>query len=260
MGKVYIVGAGPGDPELLTVKAWRVIQQAEVVVYDRLVSPEILELIRPGAERIYAGKQEGEQHEIQDRILELLLEYGRLSKRVVRLKGGDPMVFGRGAEEWEFLAAHGIETEIVPGISSAVAVPSLAGIPLTFRGVAASFAVVTGHCCGGERSDWARYAAVDTLVILMGVKNRAHIAAQLIAAGREPGTLAAFIENGSTPRERVVTTTLSQVAEGLVEVMAPAVFVVGDVVSIRQRLAPVQPGMLQRRQAQAPIKPLQVFA
>jgi uroporphyrin-III C-methyltransferase len=236
MGKVYIVGAGPGDPDLLTVKAWRTIRQADVVVYDRLVSPEILRLIRPGAERIYAGKHEGEQHQTQRRILELLLEYGRGSKRVVRLKGGDPMVFGRGGEEWEFLAAHGIETEIVPGVSSAVAAPSLAGIPLTFRGVAASFAVATGHCCDGGQTDWGRYAAVDTLVILMGVKNRAHIAAQLIAAGRKPGTLAAFIENGSTPRERVVTATLSQVAEGQVEVMAPAVFVVGDVVSLRQRL------------------------
>jgi uroporphyrin-III C-methyltransferase len=223
---------------LLTVKACRTIQQADVVVYDRLVSPEILELIPPGAERIYAGKHEGEQHEAQDRILELLLEYGRRSKRVVRLKGGDPMVFGRGAEEWAFLAAHGIETEIVPGVSSAVAVPSLAGIPLTFRGVAASFAVATGHCREGGQTDWARYAAVDTLVILMGVQNRAHIAAQLIAAGRRPDTLAAFIENGSTPRQRVVATTLSQVAAGQVEVQAPAVFVVGEVVGVRQQFAP----------------------
>ncbi len=240
MGKVYILGAGPGDPDLLTVKAWRTIQLADVVIYDRLVSPEILDLIRPGAQRIYAGKREGEQHETQDRILDLLLEHGRSSKRVVRLKGGDPMVFGRGAEEWAFLVAHGIETEIVPGISSAVAVPSLAGIPLTFRGVAASFAVATGHCLEGERTDWSRFAAVDTLVILMGVKNRAHIAAQLIAAGRNPETKAAFIENGSTPRERVVVTELSEVAAGRIEVQAPAVFVVGDVVSIRQRLAPGQ--------------------
>jgi uroporphyrin-III C-methyltransferase len=241
MGKVYIVGAGPGDPDLLTVKASRVVQQADVVVYDRLVSPEILRLIRPGAERVYAGKHEGEQHEAQGRILELLIEYGRRSKRVVRLKGGDPMVFGRGAEEWAFLAAHGIETEIVPGISSAVAVPPLAGIPLTFRGVAASFAVATGHCREGERTDWRRYAAVDTLVILMGVKNRAHIAAQLIAAGRKPDTKAAFIENGSTPRERVVATELCQVAAGEVEVQAPAVFVVGEVVNIRRQLAPGRP-------------------
>jgi uroporphyrin-III C-methyltransferase len=238
MGKVYIVGAGPGDPDLLTVKAWRLIQQADVVVYDRLVSPEILELIHPRAERIYAGKHEGEQSQAQERILELLLEHGRRPKRVVRLKGGDPMVFGRGAEEWAFLAGHGIETEMVPGVSSAVAVPALAGIPLTFRGVAASFAVATGHCRAGQQTDWARYAAVDTLVILMGVENRASIATQLIAAGRPPATPAAFVENGSTPRQRIVTATLSQVAEGRVEVQPPAVFVVGEVVSIRQRIAP----------------------
>jgi uroporphyrin-III C-methyltransferase len=241
MGKVYIVGAGPGDPDLLTVKAWRLIQQADVVVYDRLVSPEVLELIRPGAERIYAGKHEGEQRQAQERILELLLDYGRRPKRVVRLKGGDPMVFGRGAEEWAFLAGHGIETEIVPGVSSAVAVPALAGIPLTFRGVAASFAVATGHCREGQQTDWARYAAVDTLVILMGVENRASIAARLIAAGRPPATPAAFIENGSTPREHVVTATLRDVAEGRVEVQPPAVFVVGEVVSMRQRLEPHAP-------------------
>jgi uroporphyrin-III C-methyltransferase len=237
MGKVYIVGAGPGDPDLLTVKAWRVIQQADVVVYDRLVSPEVLELIHPRAERIYAGKHEGEQHQTQERILELLLEHGRRPKRVVRLKGGDPMVFGRGAEEWAFLAGHGIETEIVPGVSSALAVPALAGIPLTFRGVAESFAVATGHCREGANTDWARYAAVDTLVILMGVENRASIASRLIAAGRPPDTPSAFIENGSTPRQRVVAATLRDVAEGRVDVQPPAVFVVGEVVRIRQQFA-----------------------
>lgn len=252
MGKVYIVGAGPGDPDLLTVKAWRVIQQADVVVYDRLVSPEVLELIRPGAERIYAGKHEGEQRETQERILELLLEHGRRPKRVVRLKGGDPMVFGRGAEEWAFLAGHGIETEIVPGVSSAVAVPALAGIPLTFRGVAASFAVATGHCREGQATEWERYAAVDTLVVLMGVENRVFIAGQLIAAGRPPETPAAFIENGSTPRERVVTATLRDVAESRVEVQPPAVFVVGEVVRIRQRLAP-QPALSASAAANCPV-------
>ena len=238
MGKVYIVGAGPGDPDLLTVKAWRLIQQADVVVYDRLVSPEVLELIRPGAERIYAGKHEGEQRQAQERILELLLEHGRRPKRVVRLKGGDPMVFGRGAEEWAFLAGHGIETEIVPGVSSAVAVPALAGIPLTFRGVAASFAAILARTATFKNLLLNPHRAVDTLVILMGVENRASIASRLIAAGRPPDTPAAFIENGSTPRERIVAATLRQVAEGRVDVQPPAVFVVGEVVRIRQRLAP----------------------
>jgi uroporphyrin-III C-methyltransferase len=235
MGKVFIVGAGPGDPELLTVKAHRVLREADVIIYDRLVNAEILEFASPWAERIYAGKHEGEQEREQQRILALLLEHALQDKTVVRLKGGDPMVFGRGAEEWAFLAAHGVETEIVPGVSSAIAAPALAGIPLTFRGVATSFAVATGHCRDGQNTDWDRYSGVDTLVILMGVKHRAAIAAHLIAAGRAGDTPAAFIENGSTERERVVETTLAEIAAGRVDVEAPAVFVVGEVVALRQQ-------------------------
>jgi uroporphyrin-III C-methyltransferase len=214
MGKVYIVGAGPGDPELLTVKARRIIQVADVILYDRLVSAGILELAPLQAERIYIGKHEGKQTEIQDRILELLLEHGRHRKVVVRLKGGDPMVFGRGAEEWAFLNEHNIKTEIVPGISSAMAVPALAGIPLTFRGVATSFAVATGHCRDGANTAWEQYAGVDTLVILMGVGARVSIAKRLIRGGRSAATPVAFVENGSTAGERVVVTSLEEVAGG----------------------------------------------
>jgi len=233
MGKVYIVGAGPGDPDLLTVKARRLIEQAGTIIYDRLVTPAILSLAPPRSQCIYAGKEEGRQSETQARILDLLLEHGRQPDTVVRLKGGDPMVFGRGAEEWAFLIQHGIDAEIVPGVSSAVAVPALAGIPLTFRGVATSFAVATGHCHDGENTAWESYAHVDTLVVLMGVGRRVSIAGRLIAGGRDPSTPVAFIENGTTDRERIVITTLQEIADDRVAVEAPAVMVVGQVVTLR---------------------------
>lgn len=230
MAKVYLVGAGPGDPDLLTRKAARVLETAEVVLHDRLCGEGVLALIPPRAKRIDVGKHEGAQEATQKRILQLMLHYARLGRRVVRLKGGDPMVFGRGGEEWSFLQEHGVEVEVVPGVSSAVAVPELAGIPLTFRGVASGFAVVAGHCRGGCNAQWRQYAGVDTLVILMGVKHRAAIAAALMEAGRRGDEPVAFIENGSTPRQRVVRSTLAAVAAGAVQVEAPAVFVVGEVV------------------------------
>jgi uroporphyrin-III C-methyltransferase len=243
MSKVYLVGAGPGDPELLTVKAWRLLQRADVVLYDRLVSPEVLEVVNPRAHRIYLGKHEGQQQEIQEQIYSAFLRFsgngGGLRRTIVRLKGGDPMVFGRGGEEWMFLAAHGIAAEVVPGVSSSVAVPALAGIPLTFRGVSQSFTVVTGHCQKGA-PEWTRYAAAETLVVLMGVKHRAEIAQALIDAGRPTDLPAAFIERGSTPEERVVVTTLGDVARGEVEVESPAVFVIGEVVNLRSLLVQKQ--------------------
>lgn len=233
MGKLYITGAGPGDPELLTVRAHRVLQAADVILYDRLVSPAVLAIANSRAKLICVGKHEGDQERLQNEIFRLVLHYGRQPKTVVRLKGGDPMVFGRGAEEWAFAAEHGIETEIIPGISSAVSVPALAGIPLTYRGIAASFAVVSGHCVGGVNTEWDRYANAGTLVILMGVKHRTLIASSLIAAGKPAQTPAAFVESGTTPKERVVITTLAEIAAGSVQVEAPAVLVVGEVVSLR---------------------------
>ena len=232
MGKVYLVGAGPGDPELLTVKAARILQQAEVVVYDRLVSADVLALASH-ALLIDGGKRRGEQERIQDFINRTLLEHAGSGRAVVRLKAGDPMVFGRGAEEWEYLLARGIDVELVPGISSALAVPSLAGIPLTCRGVAASFAVIAGHRENFIRTDWAQYAAIDTLVVLMGVDNREYIAESLIRAGRPASQPAAFIENGTTNRQRVVETTLGEIAHGRVDVSAPAIFAIGEVVRLR---------------------------
>ena len=236
MPKVYLTGAGPGDPDLLTVKAARLIGQADVVIYDRLVSAEILALARPDALLLFGGKQQGEQERIQNEIQELLLAHAAPGRLVVRLKGGDPMVFGRGAEEWSFLASHGIDVELVPGISSALAVPSLAGIPPTLRGVAVSFAVITGHRQNMEPQEWARYLMVDTLVVLMGIENRQQIARNLIQAGRSSDEPVAFIERGSTDRERVVISKLSEVARGQVDVASPAVFVIGQVVRMRTHL------------------------
>lgn len=234
--KIWIVGAGPGRRDLLTVRACEALAVADVVLYDRLVSAEVLALARPGAILEDAGKEHGRQEEIQQKILEDLDRYARRFRHVVRLKGGDPMVFGRGAEEWAWLRERGWDVEIVPGISSALAAPALAGIPPTFRGVARSFAVVTGHCCEPEGTDWAALAGVDTLIILMGVARRASIAAALIAAGRMPEEPVAFVENATLPAERTVTADLGSVAAGLVDVSSPAVMVVGETVRMRELL------------------------
>lgn len=235
-GKVFLVGAGPGDPELLTLKAARVLSECDVVLYDRLVAPAILERVRPGAELIYVGKHEGEQQRVQSQIFDLLLKHALEGKTVVRLKGGDPLVFGRGAEEWAIARERGIEVELVPGISSAIAVPGIVGIPLTFRNVSQGFAVLTGHCRDGLALNWRAYAGIDTLVVLMGVKNRVFIAQALIAAGRDGDEPVAFIERGATPEQNVVVASLREVAAGEVTVENPAVFVIGHVVKVREAL------------------------
>jgi len=235
-GKVYLIGAGPGDPDLLTVKAQRILRTVDVVLYDRLVSPEVLLVVNPAAELIYVGKHEGEQESTQNLIFDLLLDRAREGKTVARLKGGDPCIFGRGAEEWLHLVRSGVEVEIIPGLSAALAAPALAGVPLTYRGLSSSFAVVTGHSASGSGPHWQDYARIDTLVILMGVKERASIARALIHAGRPADEPAVFIERATTPRERVVDTTLGDVAAGAVEVESPAVFVVGAVAALRAEL------------------------
>jgi uroporphyrin-III C-methyltransferase len=239
MSRICLVGAGPGRADLLTVRAARLLAQAGAVVYDRLVSAEVLDLLPSGAERHYAGKAEGEQDLIQPAILELLEDCARRHELVIRLKGGDPMVFGRGAEEWLWLARRGWDVEVVPGVSSSLAVPALAGIPVTCRGISGGFAVVTGHRQGDGCQDWAAWAKADTLVVLMGVARRQQIAACLIAHGRSPDEPAAFIENGATPRERTLVTTLGDIAAGRTAVHAPAVLVVGQVVGLRAQLLPL---------------------
>ena len=235
-GKVYLAGAGPGDPELLTVKTLRILEKADVIIYDRLVSAEILALANPDATYIYAGKSHGQQEAIQTEIFGWMLHYADRAGIIVRLKSGDPTVFGRSGEELEFLAAHGIEAEVIPGISSAIAGPAHAHIPLTYRGVSGSFAVIAGHREGLTTLDWSVYRGVDTLVVLMGVEHRDIIAAALLAEGRPADLPVAFIENATTARERVVESTLGDVARRRTDVHAPAVFVIGEVVRLRARL------------------------
>ncbi len=239
--RVLLVGAGPGDPDLLTVKALRALQSADVVLYDRLVSAEIVALANPQAEFIYTGKDEHQQEAVQKEIHRLFLLHARFGKNVVRLKGGDPFLFGRGAEELQFLRSHDIDVEVIPGITSALGVPALAGIPVTFRNLSTSVTVATGRSCASKQTDWSRFARVETLVLLMAVANRAGIATALIAAGRAASEPAAFIERGTTPDERVIECTLGDVAAGTVQVSAPAVFVIGEVVRLRTAL----PGCLQ---------------
>ncbi len=236
MGKVYIVGSGPGDPDLLTLKAARILREADVVLYDRLVSNDVLSLTKPGCLHVYVGKEDGKHTIPQEEINRLLLYYATIYEKVVRLKGGDPFIFGRGGEEAVFLAKNGIPFEVVPGISSFYSVPAYAGIPLTMRGLSSSFAVVTGHEAPNKerRVNWRSFKDVDTLVILMGVKNRQRIARELIEAGRDPNDPVAFIERGTTEDQRIVISTLREVSENPPEVHPPAVFVVGKVVEIHR--------------------------
>ena len=237
MPKFYLVGAGPGRADLLTVRAARVLERADAILYDRLVSTEVLSLARPEAELIFAGKEEGRQEAIQSGILARLEDCAQRHQHIVRLKGGDPMVFGRGAEEWHYLAERGYDVELVPGISASIAVPSLAGIPPTFRGIAGGFAVLTGHRREGLNLELGRYAQVDTLIILMGVKHRQQISTALLAAGRRADEPACFVENGATSRERVTVTTLGEIAQANVE--SPAVLIIGEVVKLREQLVPM---------------------
>lgn len=232
------MGAGPGDPELLTVKAIKILAFADVVLYDRLINEEILNYTKPECKLIYVGKEDGKHTIPQDEINKLLVYYASSYENVVRLKGGDPFVFGRGGEEALYLSKHGIPYEVVPGVSSVYSVPAYAGIPLTFRGIASSFAVVTGHeAVGKEKSvDWKAFKDIDTIVILMGVKNRQRIANELIKLGRNPEEPVAFIERGTTSEQRVVISNLKEVAESPPSVKPPAVMIVGEVVKLHGKL------------------------
>ena len=239
LGKVYLVGAGPGDPGLLTVRGLALMRSAQVIVYDQLVNPVLLEEASPRAIRIFAGKQDARHCIAQEEINQVLVDYARLGYLVVRLKGGDPFVFGRGGEEAEALAEAGIPFEIVPGVSSAVAVPAYAGIPLTHRKFASSFAVVTGHETHKAQPavDWAKLAtAVDTLVILMGVKNLPRIVAELLDHGLSAETPAAVVRWGTTPAQETVIATLADIASKAAHIQSPAVIVVGKVVDLRNEL------------------------
>jgi uroporphyrinogen III methyltransferase/synthase len=242
-GRVYLVGAGPGDPDLLTVRALRELQRAEVLLYDALLDPVILSLAPADCERIDVGKRgDGTKGIAQDKIADLLIEKARGGKRVVRLKGGDPFVFGRGGEEASRLRAAGIPFEVVPGITSAIAVPAYAGIPVTDRRLSSSVAIVTGHRGKDDfdhRIDWEGLArSAETLIVMMGTAWVEDIVARLIAGGRDPATPAAAISNGSTPRQQVVVALLQDLPARVraAKLAAPSVIVIGRVVEFREHV------------------------
>jgi uroporphyrin-III C-methyltransferase len=240
-GTVALVGAGPGAPDLITVRALARLQSAEVVVYDRLVDRRLLDEAPRQALRIFAGKASGCHALPQQQINAILIAHARAGRRVVRLKGGDPFVFGRGGEEVQALTDAGISCEVVPGVSSAIAVPAAAGIPVTHRGLASSFAVVTGHDCEDSVGvDWAQLArTVDTLVVLMGLASVPGIARALVRHGRAPSTPVAVISAGTTESQRTITGTLDDIAARVLEadLVPPAVVVIGEVVALGERLA-----------------------
>jgi len=243
-GLVSLVGAGPGDPGLLTLRGLRAIERADVVLYDLLAHPALLDAVQvPGQERIHVGKLSGAGLSTQDAISALMVRRARAGQRVCRLKGGDPFIFGRGGEELEACLAAGVPFEVVPGISSIAAVPAYAGIPVTHRDLASGFTVVTGHERGDgaeSRVDWGRIAQTgDTLVVLMGIGNVAIWSEALLAGGRGAATPVAFIRWGSLPRQRTLTTTLARAAEDVraAGLRSPCVAVVGEVVALRERFA-----------------------
>jgi uroporphyrinogen III methyltransferase/synthase len=233
------VGAGPGDPDLLTIRAVQRISLGDVIVYDRLIQQGVLALAKPTAEKIYMGKPPG-HHSRQDEIHAVLVQKAREGKTVIRLKGGDPFLFGRGGEEVEYLAEHGVPFEVVPGVSSCLSAPLSANIAVTHRNASSAVAIVTGHnCCGNDgRIDWMALSKIDTLVFLMGVHNVDAIAHKLTAAGRSPETPAAMIQMAYWDGEHVVTGTLRNIASEVnrAGVEAPATLVVGEVVRLRERL------------------------
>lgn len=237
--KVYLVGTGPGDPELLTVKALRLIQSADVVIYDRLVSNAILEQIPAGVSKIYVGKKSGNHTLPQDEINQLLLNLAESKRTVVRLKGGDPFIFGRGSEEALLLAQNGIKFEIVPGITAASACTTYAGIPLTHRGLAKGVQIVTGHSQSDKplELDWKSLADDNkTVVIYMGLANIKLISTKLIEAGLDKNTPAAAIQNGTTGNQKRILTSLNRLAEDTSVLQAPVIFVIGKVVSLADQL------------------------
>ena len=239
-GEVYLVGGGPGDPDLLTFRALRLMQQCDVCVYDKLVSPEVMELVRRDAELIYVGKSRDQHTLPQEEINELLARLALQGKRVLRLKGGDPFIFGRGGEEIETLMEHGVPFQVVPGITAANGVSSYAGIPLTHRDYAQACLFITGHLKDGTLDlDWVAMSRPrQTVVVYMGLVGLAEICQQLIAHGVSPDMPAAVIQQGTTQRQRVVAATLKDLAEkvGAAEMKPPCLTIIGEVVQLREKL------------------------
>ncbi len=239
MGKVYLTGAGPGDIELLTLKALRVIREADVIIYDRLANPEILKEAKDGCAFVYVGKEDSHHTLPQEEINEVIYQSALKYDVVVRLKGGDPLVFGRGGEEGIYLRERGIKFAFIPGITSAIAVPEYAGIPVTHRGVTVSFRVVTGH--ESKHKDhsqipWENYKTDDTIIFLMGLHRLDYICQMLIKIGKSKDHPVAVISRGTTPEERTVIGTLETIYEKAKDLPTPALIVVGEVVKLREQL------------------------
>ncbi len=235
-GMVYLVGGGPGDPGLITVKGLACLRRAEVVLHDRLLHPQLLDAIPPSAERIDVGKEPGRHHRTQAEINALLVAKAREGKIVVRLKGGDPFVFGQGGEECQVLAEAGIPFEVVPGVSSVIAAPAYAGIPVTHRKFASAFTVVTGHSWKGGSVDWGALPRGGTLIVLMGLAHLPEITAQLTAHGWSLETPVAVIQQGTTAAQIVVDGTLANIADRVQGIHPPATIVIGQVVRLHQQL------------------------
>ncbi len=239
MGKVYLTGAGPGDIELLTLKALRVIKEADVIIYDRLANPDILEEAKSGCEFVYVGKEDGRHIMPQDDINEVIYQNALKYENVVRLKGGDPFVFGRGGEEALYLLERDVKFEIIPGITSAISAPAYAGIPVTHRGVSVSFRVVTGHESPNKKVSqipWDTFKTDDTIVFLMGLHNLPKISKKLMEIGKSSDYPVAVISKGTTKDQSVVVGTLENIVEKAKDTPTPALIVVGRVVELRDQL------------------------
>lgn len=239
---IYLVGAGPGDPGLLTLRAAELLRSAEVVLYDRLVTTPILDMAHPDAKRVYVGRAVGDDTTHQESTNDMMLRYGRICDRVVRLKGGDPTIFGRGGEEARFLRAHDIPYQIVPGITSGIGSAAYSGIPLTYRGYSSSVAFVTGHedpTKGNEAVDWKRLAcSVDTIVIMMGLSRIRMICNGLLQGGMSPDTPVAVVHNGTTPHHSILTGTISDIGTLVHDagMKPPANIIVGRVAALGEEL------------------------
>jgi len=239
MSRVYLTGAGPGDIELLTVKALMIIRKADVIIYDRLANPDILEEARDGCEFVYVGKEDGRHIMPQDDINEVIYQNALKHECVVRLKGGDPFVFGRGGEEALYLLERGVKFDVIPGITSAISAPAYAGIPVTHRGVAVSFRVVTGHESPSKKTSqipWENFKSDDTIVFLMGLHNLPKISKKLIELGKGSNYPVAVISKGTTKDQVVVVGTLENIVEKTKDIPTPALIVVGRVVELREKL------------------------
>jgi len=240
MGKVYLTGAGPGDIELLTVKALRVVREADVIIYDRLANPDILKEAKDGCEFVYVGKEDSYHTLPQEEINEVIYQNALKHENVVRLKGGDPFVFGRGGEEGIYLYERDIKFEFIPGITSAIAVPEYAGIPVTHRGITVSFRVVTGHESNGKdhsQIPWDNYKSDDTIIFLMGLHRLKTICKKLIEIGKSKDYPIAVISRGTRPDEKTVVGTLEDIYEKAKDLPTPALIVVGKVVNLRKQLS-----------------------